>query len=542
MANHRIPLAALTALSLLAGCPAPTGTRPDAGAGGKAPVRPAASPNARQGVPIAGIAVAPAGIVAAGAGNLIGADGGSLVAASAGNILSHNGAQLSAGARSLLAVDQQPLAGAEVFLAGADGQPLPDIPSAVTDAQGRFRLAGAPSAETVTVQVRVKNKAGAATTLMTLVRPTAAGATANVSIGTTCVAVAVLDGQGGNLGEFNPAKFQSAVDTTDKELTPETWPDPADRQAILAAMSRLEAKIDLLQSTLDEIRGELQRLSSQVAGRTPAPAATAIATATPPTGGATGPTSAPSAEATPLAPGTTLRELALRAKLEGGTKEDLLVILTDGDTDVGALLAEDDGTVGSGIQLHLDAVTFPATFRVYAGRDATGLEAAAVRQPENLLGLLVATGPGAAACTFQPRAGAAVSLSGARLAPFFEAYGKPHAFTGKLSWNPPGDGTEAAPSGPFPVRVEAEGGAKWSARTPFVANLSRGLGDQLLLELQPAELPTRYRLDVTYTPAGTGTARTVKIGYIRVYRDYVTDAVRVRFDREDGSPFNFKEL
>ncbi len=549
MATHRAPLAALAALTLLAGCPAPGTIRPDSNAsGGKASPRASAGvtatvPAARVGVTIAGLAIAPAGIVAAGAGNVLVNNGGNMVAAGAGNVISHNGGQaigaggLVAGPRTLLAIVQQPLAGAEVFLAGPDGAPLPDIPPVTTDAQGRFRLAGAPATGTFTVQVRVKNKAGAATTLQTLVRPTAAGATANVSIGTTCVAVAVLDGQGGNLGEFNPAKFQSAVETTDKELTPETWPDPADRQAILATMTRLEAKIDLLQSTLNEIRAELQKLSNQVAGASLTPVATATAA---PTGGpTTAPASAsPAAGASPSAAGTTVADLALRAKLEGEGDANMRVIVVEGDSDSGEIIADDDGDVGGGVQFHLDQATFPATYRLYAQRDEKDLDPTFVRRAENLLGVLVVSGLGAGQSTFTRRAGATLSIAGGRLSPYFEEINQALTFTGALTWDPD-DTTLAAPTGPVPIHIEAEGGDNWSFHSDYTLDESKGLGEAIAFRANVVEIPARFRVDVAYLPEGADAASET-IGYIRIHRDYVTDALRVRFDREDDALFTLK--
>lgn len=529
MAKHRVPLAALTAMALLAGCPAPNTGKPEApggtGTGTKASPRPStgvasAALQPASGVTIAGLATAPAGIVAAGAGNVLVNNGGSMVAAGAGNVISPNGAQLV-----LLAVDQAPLAGAEVFLAGPDGQPLPDIPAVKTDAAGRYRLTGAPATGTFTVQVRVKNKAGVATTLTTLVRPTAAGATANVSLGTHCVATAVLDGQGGNLGEFNPAKFQSAVETTDKELTPETWPDPADRAAILATMSRLEAKIDLLQATMNEIRAELKRLNDQLAASpSPAPAASQAPAS-----------AAPSASASAAA--TSATDLALRAKVDGAGEDDMRVVFVAGDSDGGEIVGDDDGDVGEGVQIHLEQATFPATYRVYAQKDEDDLDPVAVRSDAaNLLGVLVVTGVGPGKSTFTPRTGAVVSISGARLVPYFEPMGAVQAYNGVFKWEPD-DEAVAAPPGPFTFEVTDEQGDNWSAKNPYTLEVQKQLGDTVTFTPMVNEFPARFLVAVSYTDAD-GVPQREEVGYLRVHRHYVTDEILVRFDRDGDAQFD----
>ncbi len=156
------PMLALTlALAVgLAGCQAPAkivkgkvGAPPTNGvAGGSAIVgggTAAPPPVAMQADGLRGRVTAPAGIVAAGAGNMVAAGAGnlvttgsgSMVAAGAGNIVAAGAGNLGAG-RRLLAIAQQPLAGARITLVdaageavrGRDGKPL----TATTDATGGY--------------------------------------------------------------------------------------------------------------------------------------------------------------------------------------------------------------------------------------------------------------------------------------------------------------------------------------------------------------------------------------------------------------------
>src|SRR5687768_11727100 len=105
---------ALASACVVAGPVTPSSTsKPAAGGGAKATPRPGQAL-------IAGKVLAPAGMVAAGAGNLVGSDGGSLIGPDGASIVAAGG-----GNYRHLAVQEKALGGVEVFLTDATGNPLP---------------------------------------------------------------------------------------------------------------------------------------------------------------------------------------------------------------------------------------------------------------------------------------------------------------------------------------------------------------------------------------------------------------------------------
>ncbi|MFN3429695.1 MAG: hypothetical protein ACK46X_07060, partial [Candidatus Sericytochromatia bacterium] len=136
MTRRHWPIALVTALAA-AGCVTPGQPKP----------APSPTPNA-QGVlkaqPVAtatltGVVMAPAGVISAGGGNVISAGGGNVISAGGANVVSAGGLNWRT-----LAISETPLAGVEVYLADASGQPVAKLPRVRTDAQGRYRLARVP--------------------------------------------------------------------------------------------------------------------------------------------------------------------------------------------------------------------------------------------------------------------------------------------------------------------------------------------------------------------------------------------------------------
>ncbi len=144
--------------------------------------------------------------------------------------------------RSLLQADaatgEAPLAGARVYLAGADGLPIPDYPEAVTDADGRFRLAGIPTSGSFRL-VAEASKGGKPVALSTLVELGAGETQAQIDAASTYVTTAVQAGLAGRTCAFDAATFNAARAKVQATFNAATPPDPSDPAAIMAAMTAL---------------------------------------------------------------------------------------------------------------------------------------------------------------------------------------------------------------------------------------------------------------------------------------------------------------
>lgn len=319
------PLAPLLLSAALAACavrpvitpqgsaqPSPAGLVQHAATG---PVPSGPAPNGQ--ALIAGRVLAPPGLVAAGGGNVIVNNTGHLKAAGSDGILSHNGAAVVAAAaprRGLLAIEERPLAGAEVFLADSAGNPLPGRQPVQTAADGTFTIADAPADAAVVVAARVRTADGRAAMLHTIAKPTALGATAEVSGASTMVAAALVSSRSDALEQFNPAVFQTATEATARNMSVADLPDFADRQAVVRRMNELAARISEIQAALDDLRKEIaeikasiEDLKAMIAGLRMGPAAamTPPPGSVPPGPGATepGPTASGATGPGPAGPG-----------------------------------------------------------------------------------------------------------------------------------------------------------------------------------------------------------------------------------------------
>ncbi|MEB3222175.1 MAG: hypothetical protein VKS61_08875, partial [Candidatus Sericytochromatia bacterium] len=156
--NRRLGLPTAVALVALAGCVAPAPGPEPAGAlrpGARAAARPQATPGpqvtgsaplapttpAPGALPLVGPLAPAAGIIGklkAGPASLIANNAATLVSDRGSGLVANNGGGL-AGAYRLLALEEAPVAGAEVRLVDATGQPL-TAEVATTDATGAFTL------------------------------------------------------------------------------------------------------------------------------------------------------------------------------------------------------------------------------------------------------------------------------------------------------------------------------------------------------------------------------------------------------------------
>ena len=240
------PTRALLAASVvLSACAAPQAPTPPAGGEGSA----ANVSLARRQAPaaIAGRLMAPANVL--GGAALIGSDGGSLVGSDAASLVGTDGASLIgndaasfAGRRGLLAATARGLAGAQVILADGAGKPIAGVKPATTDAEGRYRLEGVPTAGAFRVLAGVRTAAGPAR-LETLVRSDAGAADAEISGATTLVAAMVA--QGPRLSNFDHRRFALAVSKVAKVADDAAMPDWADRAGVKKAADLVAAKTDV---------------------------------------------------------------------------------------------------------------------------------------------------------------------------------------------------------------------------------------------------------------------------------------------------------
>jgi Ca2+-binding EF-hand superfamily protein len=196
------------------------------------------------GAPLTGTVTAPAGIQAEGAATIF----------------------------QVAEVGEKPLANAEVFLADAGGNAIPGIASVKTDASGKFNFPDVPKDFTFVVAAKAKTKEGKPALLQSLAKPGALGASVEVSAASTLVTAGVVDGN--DLGEFNPATFKTATESTRKQLTEADLPDLSDRAACVKRIGELANKVQELGAAISQIkkdmkdlRKDLEELKKQLANR-----------------------------------------------------------------------------------------------------------------------------------------------------------------------------------------------------------------------------------------------------------------------------------
>lgn len=256
--------AALAATTLLAGCPAaPTAAEP-----GK---KPAASKQATTKTATTGEAVralvtgvfsVPTPLLGSYAGGkVLVNNGGSIVAAGGLNAVGDTKASYG-----LLAVPASPLAGAKVYLADAGGSPIPGIDPVTTDEKGAFTIPEVPAGYSFVLVAEAATTGGETATYQTLVKSSELGATANVDAASTLVTAAVVKGlSGGDLGEVNPARFQTARQTAHANLQAADLPDFTDRAAVVAKIDALIAQVDELKASIDLLRQDIQDIKASLA-------------------------------------------------------------------------------------------------------------------------------------------------------------------------------------------------------------------------------------------------------------------------------------
>jgi hypothetical protein len=222
---------------------------------------------------LSGSVTAPAGVVAAGGGNVIAAGSGNLIGQAGGNVIAAGSGNLTS--RVVLGLAESPLAGAEVFLADAAGKPIPGLQTTRTDAQGRYQLFNVPKGYTFVISVRVKTAAGKDAALQTLTRPAGRSVMADVSTATTVLTAAAVNGQA-DLGALDSAKFAAAAAQARTRMGDAATLDLADRAQLLAEVDRMQQADPALKPMVAAVRASLQdtsvsleALKKQLAARQP---------------------------------------------------------------------------------------------------------------------------------------------------------------------------------------------------------------------------------------------------------------------------------
>jgi hypothetical protein len=134
---------------------------------------------------------------------------------------------------------ETPVAGATIRLTDAHGTALPGLPSATSDAEGRYRLTGVPGGHTYVVVAAFPLRDGRPATLRTLARAEAGTVTADLTLATTLVATGLADVLHGFNAHLEAAAYQGAIEETQTLLANDSVPDLADDGDVLALSSTL---------------------------------------------------------------------------------------------------------------------------------------------------------------------------------------------------------------------------------------------------------------------------------------------------------------
>jgi hypothetical protein len=227
-------------------------------------------------VPVAGTLRVPKLDLAAGV-RLVSDRGSGLVANNTAGLVANNASGLVA-TYALTQLTTSLVEGARIYLADSAGQRIPGIAAVQTDSAGRFELPQVPPGMTFVVVAEVDTQRGKAALFRTLVKVGPLGATTSIDAASTLVTVNVLEGlPGGELGDYNPARFQQAAEAASRNLRDDNMPDFTDILAVKARMDELVREVAALRDLLGEVKAELavirQSLDElkEATLRTPAP-------------------------------------------------------------------------------------------------------------------------------------------------------------------------------------------------------------------------------------------------------------------------------
>ncbi|MEB3222354.1 MAG: hypothetical protein VKS61_09785 [Candidatus Sericytochromatia bacterium] len=157
----------------------------------------------------------------------------------------------------------RPLGNAVVYLADAQGAPLPDLPMTVSDADGAFAFPWVPRGFTVMVVAQARDQAGRLAQFKTLAR---AGETpaAPLDAGSTLAAEALLRGGAGRLGGFDAARFERLRGQLNADIQQRGAPDMTDEQAVVARLDKVVKAMADVEADIEALKAEMQRTNQQL--------------------------------------------------------------------------------------------------------------------------------------------------------------------------------------------------------------------------------------------------------------------------------------
>ncbi|MDB5101245.1 MAG: hypothetical protein JWM80_5666 [Cyanobacteria bacterium RYN_339] len=247
MQRHLWTAAAAVMAFALAGCPS---NNP---AGG---TKPTGTTTAAKTVALSGSVIAPAGIVAQGAGNIVAQGGGNLVPKGAGIVAQGGGNIVAQGAgnmKLLAAGGTTALAGTVVVLINAST--LKEVTRTKTDAKGAYSFSKLASGGNYRV-LAAGLKGADPVTLSTLAK--AGGKPAEVNLATTCTMMACLIKAKNQMNDIDATKFASMVagfDTAIKDVEPPDLSKPGNLPRWLGChmTADLRAQMDGLVASMTKL-------------------------------------------------------------------------------------------------------------------------------------------------------------------------------------------------------------------------------------------------------------------------------------------------
>jgi hypothetical protein len=152
----------------------------------------------------------------------------------------------------------RPLSKARVYLADAQGAPLPDLPMVMTDESGAFSFPWFPQGYTVMAVAQARNSAGRLAEFKTLVRA-GENRTAAVDAGSTMATEAVLREGKGKLGVFDGEQFERLRGQMNADVEKNGAPDLTDEKAVGERIDRLTSSVSALRDEVEALKAEMQK-------------------------------------------------------------------------------------------------------------------------------------------------------------------------------------------------------------------------------------------------------------------------------------------
>lgn len=157
------------------------------------------------------------------------------------------------------ALQESPAANAIVTLTDGAGTPVPGIGQVTTDGNGQYRINDIPPNRAYVVTATLVGKDGKTYALKSLARTVNLFNTVDLSTNTTMVTEAITASWQGLVADYNPETFKRASEVVAINLTNETLPDLAHREAVVSAMATWVQTNPSLADTLTQLRSEMAK-------------------------------------------------------------------------------------------------------------------------------------------------------------------------------------------------------------------------------------------------------------------------------------------